>query len=69
MNTCIILVIVLYTAAGIPDYRSANGLLATVKEKYKVDNPEDVFSHIFFVVSNSYTVFISLSVKSSLELL
>jgi len=52
MNKWVILtlVIVFYTAAGIPDYRSANGLLATVKEKYKVDNPEDVFSHIFFVV-------------------
>lgn len=40
-------------AAGIPDYRSPKtGLMDTLKDKYNLPHPQEVFEHSFFVVSH-----------------
>ncbi len=36
------------TTAGIPDFRSKNGLFKTLQDKYKLDSPEQFFNINFF---------------------
>lgn len=36
------------TTAGIPDFRSENGIFATIKQKFNINRPEDLFSLDFF---------------------
>ena len=36
------------TSAGIPDFRSENGIFNQIKEKYNLDSPEDFFQIDFF---------------------